>query len=69
MLLQDLSQYGIEEPLAPWERGLEGWLVMGMWYHPVASLLAAWAPPQNWPDVSGAPDTVGKALQVVGETL
>ena len=39
-----------------------------MWY-PVASLLAAWAPPKNWRDVSGAPNMVEKALWVVGETL
>ena len=40
----------------------------GLW-HPVVSLLASWAPPRVWPNVSGTPDTMEKALQEVGETL
>lgn len=56
---QDSSQYGMEEPSALLEGGLEGWLVTGMWY-PVVSTLAMYAPctPGIVLDVSGAPNTV-----------
>ena len=63
-------QYGtnMEEPSGPPEGVLDRWLVTRIWYM-VASLLASWAPPQEWPNVSGTPDTIEKALQVVRETL
>ena len=35
----------------------------------MASLLVARVPPQDWPDVTGAPDKVEKALWEVWETL
>lgn len=59
----------MEEPaVGPQEGVLEGWLLTGIWYL-VASLLAAWALLQNCHNVSGAPDMVEKAMQVVRETL
>lgn len=50
------------------EEGLEGWPATGMWYL-VTSILEAWALPQDWHNVSGAPDTVARTLRFVGDTL
>ena len=68
--LQGLSQYSMkmEELSTPLEGCPEGRPVTSIWYL-VASLLAVWAPSQKWPNVSGTPDTVEKALQMAGETL
>ena len=47
---------------------LDWWLVTEMWYL-VASLFSAWVPPRNCLDVSGAPNTIVKALQVLWKAL
>ena len=63
---QDSSQYGIEL-LGPPEWGLERWPATGgIWWQGSLQLRL---PTQDWPNVSGALDTVEKALWVVGETL
>ena len=58
----------MDEPPGSLEVSLDEWPVTEIW-HTVAILLALWVPPREWPDVSGTPDTLEKALQVVGETL
>ena len=52
----------VEEPLGSPEGSLDGWSDISTW-HLMASLLASWAPPREWPYVSGIPDTVKKVLQ------
>lgn len=54
--------------LASLEGDLVWWLSTSMQYL-LAGLLEAWASPQDWSSVSGIPNMVDKALQVVGETL
>ena len=61
-------QNGVDETLGFPKRSLDGWHDTRMWQL-VVSFLALWVPPREWPDVSGTPDTVEKALQEVGKTL